>query len=149
MKHKVYLAGAITGLTYGEGQNWRAYAKEWLSQHNILGYSPLRAKEYLKENGVLEGSYEDHPLSSQKGLFNRDLYDCRSCDLLFVNLLGVDRVSIGTVFEMGACFSLNKPIILVMEKGGIHTHPFILESSAYVVETLQEGLDIANTILNA
>lgn len=147
MNYKCYLAGAISGLDYFQGQGWRDVAREALDRVGIKAYSPLRGKSFLKDKGIIEGSYEEHPLSTQKGLFIRDLYDCRTCDLLIANLLELDRISIGTVFEISTCYSCRIPIILIMEDGGIHTHPFILEASSYIVKTLDEAIDLAKLIL--
>jgi nucleoside 2-deoxyribosyltransferase len=143
---KVYLAGAITGLTYGDGQGWRTYAKSELAKAGIWGYSPLRAKEYLEEHGILEGSYEDFPLSSAKGIMTRDHWDVSTSDLILMNLLETTKVSIGSVIEMGMAYAYRKPVVLVMEKGNIHTHP-MMEQAAFVVDDLDVGLKLVKSIL--
>lgn len=150
--NKVYLAGAITGLTYEDGKNWREIAQLRFKDRGIKAYSPLRGKEYLKKYynplpAVTTGI--NNPLSTHKGIVTRDIFDVRTCDAMLVNLLGAERVSIGTVAEIGAAYALNKPMVLVMEKeGNIHQHGFILEMCGFHVETLEEGISILDTILN-
>jgi nucleoside 2-deoxyribosyltransferase len=147
--HKVYLAGAISGLTYDNGQNWRNLATIELSKMGILGFSPLRAKEYLRQVGKIEQSYTDNPMSTDRGIMTRDRYDVMSADAILFYLLGAERVSVGTCIEFGWADMLRKPIVLVMEKeGNIHEHPMVREAAGFRVETLQQGLEVLNCILN-
>lgn len=152
---KVYLAGAISGLTYDQGQDWRVEAAIKLAEKGINGYSPLRAKEYLKDVGAIEQSYEfsEQPLaclSTDRGIMTRDRYDVMTADAILFNLLGATtRVSIGTCIEFGWADAFRKPIVLVMEReGNIHEHPMVRESVGFRVETLDAGISVLDRILN-
>lgn len=151
---KVYLAGAISGLTYGEGQSWRDHAVVELAKRGINGYSPLRAKDYLKDHGVIEQSYQlkDQPLaalSTDRGIMTRDRYDVQSCDAMLVSLLGSgQRISIGTMIEFGWADAWRKPVVLVMEDGNLHDHPMLREATGFKVATLEAGIEIISRILN-
>lgn len=147
MNFKCYLAGQIRGLTYEEGQDWRDYVKNQLKDYGIDGYSPLRTKQFLSGFGKLEGSYEHEPLSSSKGLFTRDMNDVRTSDAIIANVMNMTSASIGTSMEIMAGHIYKIPIVLVMEEGNIHYHPFITESVGYIVDNLDDGLDIIKTIL--
>jgi hypothetical protein len=52
MKHYVYLAGPITGLTYEGATEWRNVAAEKLDSDKIETLSPLRGKNYLLGRGL-------------------------------------------------------------------------------------------------
>src|SRR5688572_5234242 len=124
----VYLAGPITGLSYGGCVEWRDYAIEELKKFNIKGLSPMRNKEYLKNEQNISHSYESSVMSCSRGIFTRDRFDCLTCDLILVNLLGATKVSIGTVMEIAWADSRKTPIILVIEKeNNIHEHAMIRE----------------------
>jgi nucleoside 2-deoxyribosyltransferase len=148
----VYLAGSITGLTYGESTDWRGYVRDNVAP-GIRTLSPLRGKQYLEERSSKDGgkildSYEDYALSCQKGINTRDHWDCSRCDAIFVNLLGAKTVSIGTVMEIAWGFAYRKPIILVMEeKGNLHDHSMIRESIGFRAKTLESGIELLNAIL--
>jgi nucleoside 2-deoxyribosyltransferase len=152
---KIYLAGAISGLTYSESEDWRDTAKQLLADYCLDGYSPLRKKDYLKGGaGVLsaddkiEGSYTVHPLSTSKGIVTRDYFDVSTSDAVLVNLLGAERVSIGTVMEIAFAWYHRIPLVLICEEDNIHwKHPFINEMVSYRVDTLQDGVDIVASIL--
>lgn len=145
---KVYLAGAISGLNYDESEDWRIQVKQMLSEYRIIGYSPLRKKEFLKGRGVIEGSYSDAPLSTARGIMTRDHNDVKTSDAVLVNLLGADRISVGTVMEMAFCYAYRIPVVLVCEDDNIHwQHPFIQEAVGYKVNTLEEGVDTVASIL--
>lgn len=145
----VYLAGPITGLTYNGTVEWRQEAIDTFKQYNIQGLSPMRAKEYLAgNNDIIGDSYEDTVLSSQRGIYARDKFDCHRCDLVLVNMLGAKKVSIGTVMEIAWAASNNTPIVLVMEKeGNIHEHSMLKEACPFRVDNLKEALRTTLAIL--
>jgi nucleoside 2-deoxyribosyltransferase len=150
----VYLAGPITGLNYAGATDWRNYAILELGKHNIVGLSPMRAKNYLShiQNFTADGdAYRAlSVLSSNKGIMTRDRFDATRCDALLVNLLGAKAVSIGTVMEMAWADAYRTPIVCVMEpSGNPHEHGMILEAIGFRVQTLDEGLEICNAILGS
>lgn len=144
----VYLAGPIDGLTYDQGQDWRAYVAKELPKE-IRAISPLRAKgERLARLGIITDTYEDNPLTSQRGIWSRDQMDCLRANALIVNLLGAKKVSIGTMFELAWASRADVPIILVMERtGNVHNHPFVRECASFRVETLDEAITVCEAIL--
>jgi nucleoside 2-deoxyribosyltransferase len=139
---KVYLAGPISGLTYGESTDWRESIQNKLAAYGISGVSPMRGKWYLEQEKVIKGSYEDHALSSKRGITTRDRWDCQRCDAILVNLLGAKKVSIGTMIELGWADSARKPIVLVMEPDNIHAHPIVNEVAGFTCTTLDEAVDV-------
>ena len=148
MVHKtVYLAGPISGLTYGEAIDWRDEVRAKLLAADIKALSPLRAKVYLADRGTIEDDYNE-VMSTSRGITTRDRFDCCNCDLLFVNLLNTKKVSIGTVMEIAWADGKRKPIVLVMEdEGNLHDHAMIRECVGFRVPTVHEGLDIVKAIL--
>lgn len=144
---KVYLAGPISGLTFGESTDWRKGVESELGYLGISAYSPLRAKDYLESEGVLEGSYEQHPLSSAKGILTRDRWDVQTADLILVNLIGAERISIGTVMEIAYADAARTPVVLAMEPGNNHTHPMLEQASGFIVHTLEEAVALTKAIL--
>jgi len=155
-KYSVYLAGPISGLDYEDGIGWRQQSLEILADAGIDAFSPLRKKGYLDKEGELTGSYEDWPLSTQRGIYARDRFDCHRVDVVLVNLhsnvCGVDddgnpKVSIGTVMEISWAAQNNTPVVLIMDKNNIHHHPMLEEACPFIVETLEEALEIVEAIL--
>lgn len=147
---KVYLAGPITGLTFGEAEDWRSFAKRQLADANITGYSPLRAKDYLLERGVLSGhpdAYNDQVLSSAKGILNRDRWDVMTCDAMLVNFLGATATSIGTVMEIAYADAYRKPVVVVMEEENLHHHAMLDSSVGWIVTDLDFGIELVKAIL--
>ena len=134
---KVYLAGPIAGKSWEEATGWR----NWFGSKfdNIEFLSPLRGKEYLEKETSIQGSYEGKVLSSARGLTTRDRWDCVRADVVIVNFLGAEKVSIGTVMEIAWADLGRKPIILIMSEDSIHNHPMIRESVGYVVSSLDEA----------
>jgi nucleoside 2-deoxyribosyltransferase len=151
-KPTVYLAGPITGLTYDGASDWRDYAKKRFDALGIEAFSPMRAKHYLKDVGVLQGSGQNYkglsPLSENKGITTRDRMDCTRRDLVLANLLGAKKVSAGTCIEFGWADAARRPVVLVMEKeGNPHEHGMVLEIGGYRVEDLDQAIDLTASIL--
>ena len=147
----VYMAGAITGLTYDGAEDWRAFAKANLAEHGIKAVSPLRGKDYLRGIPVLTadcaGYGELNCMSSPRGIMTRDRFDATRCDILLVNLLGAERVSIGTVMEIAWADAVRTPVVLAMEPtGNIHEHAMISEAVGFRVSTLPDALHIIKAI---
>ena len=148
MTKSVYLAGPITGTTYEECTDWREVLIHVFKSAGIESFSPMRTKDYLLKETSVADSYEETVMSSQRGIYARDYYDCRTCDAIFVNLLGAERVSIGTVMEIAWATAYEKPIVLVMEKeNNIHEHSMLREACPFRVETINEGVDVMKALL--
>lgn len=144
----VYLAGPITGTSYGECTDWRRIAKEVLASRGIDGLSPMRHKDYLANETKVGDCYNNTVLSSQRGITARDRFDCQRADLVIVNMLGATRPSLGTVLEIAWADAERTPIVLVMEiEGNVHDHAMIRELCPFRVETINEAIQTAIKIL--
>lgn len=138
----IYLAGPITGLTYSGCTDWREHFLQ-NAPEGLVGLSPMRSKQYLLQETQVQDQYEDSVLSCQRGIFARDSWDCRNCDAILINLLGAERVSIGTVMEIAWGHAFHKPMVLVMEKeNNIHEHAMLREACPYRVETMEEAYEV-------
>ncbi|MGX1098896.1 nucleoside 2-deoxyribosyltransferase [Amorphus sp. MBR-141] len=150
MHFLTYLAGPITGLSYEGATDWRSYASERLHKQSkgwIFPLSPLRAKDYLAGERSIADHYEQHVLSSQRGIYHRDLFDCRRSDLVLANLIGAKRVSIGTVMEIAWAAGQGTPVVLAMEDGNPHEHSMLREAAGWRVSTLADAVDVACSVL--
>lgn len=150
----VYLAGPITGLTYDDGNEWRESVIIELDDVGITGFSPLRAKNFLREIGVLDSAGTPdsaymglNPLSEPKGITARDRFDCQRCDMVLMNLLGAERVSIGTMIEAGWADAARRPIVVAMEEDNVHRHAMLNEVAGFIVPTLEEAVAVVKAVL--
>lgn len=144
----IYLAGPITGCSFEGCTDWRKAVAQKLRPFGILGVDPMRAKDYLKAEKEITGSYEDKVMSCQRGIMTRDRYDATHCDAILVNFLGAPKISIGTVIEIGWTDLIRTPIICAIEpEGNPHDHPMIREAIGFRVPTLDEAVEVAIKIL--
>jgi len=147
----VYLAGPITGLNYGEANDWRQEVIQKIPA-SIQTLSPMRGKSveaYARqsEDGKIKQSYEEDPLCSSKGINTRDFNDVKRADLILVNLLNSTKVSIGTVMEIAWAKAFSKPVVLLMEKGNIHDHVMLKFPCGYIVDNLEQAIHITKVVL--
>jgi nucleoside 2-deoxyribosyltransferase len=152
----VYLAGPISGCTWDEATDWRDEARNQLLRSGIKAVSPLRAKVYLRECGPIKDHYNDDDIdvdaftnmSTPRGITTRDRFDCTRCDVVLVNLLDTERISIGTMIELGWADANNIPVVVVMESdGNMHDHAMVNEITGFRVNSLREGLEVVKAIL--
>lgn len=145
---KVYLAGPITGTSYDECTNWRENATAILKDNGLMPYSPMRGKAYLTKEDIIKDSYDDKTMSSINGINVRDYNDVVTSGALLVNLLGAERVSIGTVMEVAWARMKQIPVVLVMENtGNVHNHG-MLTYGHIRVDNIEDGLSAILQIIH-
>jgi len=144
---QVYLAGPISGCTYGECTDWRDLYVDQLKRCNIECWSPMRNKAYLKKVGVIDGSYDFDPLATPRGIMTRDFDDCTKCDLLLVNFKDATKPSIGTIMEVAWAFQTRTPVVAVMPEGNVHEHPMISEAIGFRVDSHEVAMELIVSIL--
>lgn len=141
MSPSVYVAGPITGLTYEGSVNWREIVVRELERDFITVYSPMRNLSFLAHMQQMPDAYEASYLSAAKGIVAQDRFDVIRADMVYANLLGAERVSIGTTIEMAWANAFNKPILVSMEpEGNPHDHAFIKEIAGWVVPSIEEAV---------
>ena len=148
----VYLAGPITGETIAGANDWRRAAAAQLADIGIRTLDPLRGKDYLEAmigSGVYDMQYNNHPLSTGHGIYRRDSWDVRRCDVVLVNFIGASRVSIGTVMEIAWAEAAGKYILIAMEDNNVHQYPMIVSAASLILPTLDDALAILPIVLGA
>lgn len=162
----VYLSGPITGCTYKGCTDWREYAARALASVSIQAISPMRAKDYLErlENPIISGHGREYAhmgiFSTPQAVVTRDRFDTQRADIVLMNLLGADRVSIGTMVELGWADAARVPVVGIIEpppdgkdrhsvlyEGNIHDHMFVNQLIGFRVATLDEGLHVVRATL--
>ena len=148
---KIYLAGPITGCMYEDATDWRTWFSDTLAQvvspDAAYCASPMRGKHYLRDTGPIAVMGHPSPLSTNRAIMTRDHWDCMTADIIVANLLGTEKVSIGTVMEIGWAHAYRKPLVLVIEAGNLHQHPMVLEAAGFTVTTLEEAVHVCHVIL--
>ena len=136
---KVYLAHPITGLKSEDVFNYYdAISDELGERHTIL--SPMTGKDYLRNETVMQKSYEEYPISRGHAIFERDQWMVSTSDIVLCDFTGAKTVSIGCCFEMAWAAKLGKHSVVVMEDGNPHNHRFMREAADIVFSTMEEAV---------
>ena len=147
---KVYLAGSITGKSQDDATGWREYAEKYLLHLGIHGYSPMRGAAYVNGTNNLteeeKKKFHAQDIDSIVGINVRDFNDCKTADAILVNLLGAQKVSIGTVMEIAWARAFQIPVIIIMEKDNVHNHGMLTFGNV-LTNNLNDGLDAITQIL--
>ena len=153
MTGTIYLCGPITGCTFMEAKHgWREQVYNYLTPKGITCLSPLR---HLREDQIDTGDHKSmNPngaavgcLSTPRGLTERDRFDTVRSDLVFCNLLGATRASIGSMIEFGWADAHRIPVLTVMEKDNVHNHGMVTAISSWTVTTLEEAMEVTQDLL--
>jgi hypothetical protein len=146
----VYAAGQITGLDYKGATDWRNYVQGLFDRlsGNITVLDPMRGKAFLKEEDEIGSAGYENQIASEKGITNRDRRDVMNSDALLVYLDGADRVSIGTMIELGWADSARIPVIIVMDENNLHQHAMVREIATYIVPSLERAVELVTLMLD-
>lgn len=136
---KIYLAGSITGLGYDEVVEKFENARDRLTHVGYEVIHPMLGKEALRNEVDLKPRDYNNPVSTNHAIVERDRWMVAQADIVFCNLLGATRVSIGSCMELAWGELQHKHIVLVMEKDNIHRHAFILEAADIIYETEEDA----------
>lgn len=145
MKHTVYLCGPITGGSWTDAMQWRAEAARKLHP-DIVALSPMRNKTSLL--AFEDGNGGDADMSTMKAITTRDRFDTMRCSVLLSYLKDVpERVSIGSMIELGWADARRIPIVIVMDMNNVHYHPIVRSMAGWIVPTLDDAIEVVNNIL--
>lgn len=142
----VYLAGPITGETYGTAIGWREFAAEFFRRLGWRVLSPMRGTEDLGK--ALDGGTITATHGQASWITARDRGDVWRADLMFVNLGGVFP-SIGTMIELGWASARGIPIVAVDIAAGMQSvapnHPMVRTLTSFQSKSFDEALVAAAT----
>lgn len=147
---KVYLCGPISGLTYDQATVERERVVDLFREHGVEALSPMRGKiSYVeKRSDALKSRGYQDVARSDKAIVSRDRFDVMSSDLIFADLRGASKVSIGSMVEYGWADAYRKPVVTIMEEDNVHQHAFVLQLSTYVTDDFEEAFALALSLLN-
>lgn len=148
----VYLAGPITGLSYGETVDWRGDVSSKFAP-GIIGVSPMRVKEFLAKKKKIGHSYpEDAIMGAARAICTRDKYDCTHADavLAWFPKWAAEKsgtISVGTIKELGWASASNVPTVIVTDDKRMYGHPLIEGDMGWILPTLDDGVAAINALL--
>lgn len=129
---RVYLAGPIGPRGSEKNGDWRETATDFLEENLLLVVEPLEAGKY--PHGV-----EGHV---GKILTDRDRRFTTQSEYMLVNFSDAFTRSMGTCIELGWADLSPTTTVTVLPEDNPHQHPMVKAVSDYIVDDLQEGLDI-------
>lgn len=143
----VYLCGPISGLTAKHANRWREIAEHELGLFGVGVFNPVLAGELANEGVLGDGSGLGHldPLLTEGGIYMRDQAWVRACDVVLANFEGSQKVSQGSLHELGWASILNKPIVAVYDKN--HDHLFNRRCATAICANMEEAIEATLTLL--
>lgn len=133
---KVYLGGAFTQFTADQVVARQSEIEQCLEAH-IQVLKPKHNKDYPPE-------IEAHLPAV---LTERDFYLFQQADMIVLDLLDLQEISIGAMIEIGWASALRKPIIAIVEQENIYQSIVFAHLVTYKVTTRAEAIAVVNSVL--
>jgi hypothetical protein len=107
----------------------------------------MRGKSFLSDQACIDDVEYTHPLATPQGITARDRWDCQRSNVVLMNLIGADKVSIGSMIEIGWADAARIPLVLAMEPGNLHEHAMIKVIPGFILSTLTEAINVTLALL--
>lgn len=107
MKKRIYLSGAMTGLSFEEQLRWRRDLQIALDEFAICFNPPAHFSEHYIDNELTDSS----GYKSDREVMNFDLHELRKSDLVIVNFDNGGDKSLGTMAEIAIAHELRIPVL--------------------------------------
>lgn len=127
---KIYLAGAMTGLTYEDANAWR---KEVINK--ILDHSDDTTFDLINPCNYAFPTNEDNAECDREAM-EYDLYQLRHSDIVVANL-GISTQSTGTISELAIAHELRIPVIGLNDKN-VPLHPWTKMFSMKIFDNIND-----------
>lgn len=138
---RCYLAGPISGVSWESAVSWRKVVSEELARHGVEAIDPLRHSEVLAGETKLRSVYPEWLWIQQRAIVHRSLYHVRRSQVVLANVLGARERSVGTITEIAVAHEYRIPVVLVVDEGNPHDHPFLKEMATVVTEDLNDAVE--------
>ncbi len=147
---KVYCAHPISGLTWDAVVDYYNGIKAKLEDIGLDVFQPMTGKGEIRSevNGRFQSVDFKSAVASNHAIFERDQWMVRNSDILYLDLTGADAVSIGCMMELAWAALLGKYTVVVMEKGNIHRHAFVVEAADIFFDNEDAALAYLRTFVN-
>ena len=159
MTQYIYLSGQITGATYEEARyGWRSdvtRAVDHMFGGRVKCLSPMRCKAHLAnvQDAQSLSPFGDatHPLSTPDAIVARDRMDTKRASLVFLNYLGMKKISFGCAVELGWADAFGVPVLVCIEpEGNPNDHAMLVGGgmTGWRCTSLEQGLEVVKGIFS-
>lgn len=134
---KIYLSGAMSGLSLNEQLKWR---NKVINAIKSGDYDLVKSPTFFSPPEYY--TFEDENYKSEREIFEYDLYQLRNSDLVIVNFNSPN--SIGTAMELVLAKELHIPVI-GLNKNNEVLHPWLIECVTRMCDNMTE---LVNHVVN-
>ena len=131
---KIYLSGAMSGISWDEQTKWR---RQFQNAIKFGDYDYEKKVTFFDPTQYY--NFEEKRHKNEREVFEFDLYNLRNSNLVIVNLGNNGDKSIGTSMELILAKELRIPVIAFNRNE--ETHPWILECCTRVCDNLKEVVE--------
>lgn len=127
---RIYLAGPVTNTSWDDAVGWRRLVHAMILDMDMDVLNPVRHGVNASDRFITAACRED----------------VKRCDAVFVNFLGAEKLSIGTLIEIAWADMMRKPIVLVIDEDYEWDYGIFREITPFRAATIDEGLDYIRSL---
>ena len=146
--YKIYLAHPISGQSADDVFN---YYEHWIHVFAELGAEilcPMIAKGYLRTEMKFKAHGYGQPISTNRAIVGRDSWMVQQADIVLIDFIGADIVSIGCVSELAWAWQHKKHTIVTMGEDNIHQHAFVIQMADIILPDMVAAQLYLRKLLN-
>ncbi len=136
---KIYISTPMTGRTYQEIHDYYDKTAMTLKSYNHHVMSPMTGRPNLQTE-VMEACGNDRDITTNHAIVERDRWMLSKSDIVYTNLIGCTRISIGCCMELAWAHDRGIHSIVVMEPNNMHDHCYIRETADIIFHSEAEAL---------
>lgn len=144
---KIYTSAPISGLSYEDVFNYYEKLAFTLKGYGYTILCPMTGKAYW--HGEAPSTGYSHPVSTDHAITERDRWMTVNSDVVYCNLIGAKKVSIGCVAELAWAHDHGVHVVLAMEEGNIHNHAFIREFADVLFDNEKDCLYYLQSLIGS
>ena len=138
----IYCVHPMSGLKWEEVEEYYTKSKKDLEALGYFVLHPMCAKSELRGNKFDPKAGESSsPVVTPHAITRRDMWMVRKADIIFADLSGAKKKSIGSISEVSAGYIQGKHTVGVMEANNIHCHAFMEEQIDVLFKTYKEAIE--------
>lgn len=142
----VYCARPITGCKFNEIEAYYRRITTRLSAISIQVFIPAWRRDFHEGDRKPESDGSWASPEIDRDIKEGDKWLVQHSDILFANLVDAVQASIGSAMEIAWADDVGVKSVVVMDKSGIHRHPFVCNCAARIYSTEEEALRYLETL---
>lgn len=144
----VYIAHPVSGMTFEEAFNFFSKMNKTISDMGFKVFDPVSIYSNKMENktAICRPHGIDSNIICDHALFERCKWMVDKSDIIFMDLTGSIKISIGCIMELAWASKNGCHTIVCVEEESVYQHAFVKESADVIFDRVEMALEYLKSI---